>query len=173
MTADSTNHYNWYALQTKPKHEKVVATVLEGKGYIQFLPLYQNWRRCAGRLRSVFLPLFPGYLFCRFDTLHRLPILVTPGVFGIVSVGNIPAPIPDEEIVMIQTSCSGRLRVSPWPYLEGGDLVRVECGPLQGVQGVFLNEKRGGRLVLSIEILRRSVAVEMDRNWVRPLQQAV
>jgi len=159
----------WYALQTKPKHEKTVSALLEGKGYTHFLPLYQSWHRSAGRMRGVLLPLFPGYVFCQFDRNHRLPILITPGVFGIVGASNGPEPIPDEELAVFQTACSSGLPVSPWPYLERGDRVRVEFGPLQGAEGIFLAEKNSARLVLSIELLKRSVAVEVDRGWILPL----
>lgn len=162
----------WYALRTKPKHEKCVAEHLEGKGYEQFLPLYQSWHRSSGRLQRVLLPLFKGYLFCRFDPSQRLPILITPGVYIIVGRGKEPEPIPDEEIARIQTSCTSGLQVTPWPYLERGDLVRVECGPLQGLEGIFVNEKNTCRLVVSVEMLQRSVAVEVDREWVRPISGA-
>jgi transcription antitermination factor NusG len=170
MTGQHLDSMRWYALQTRPKHEKTVSSLLEGKGYERFLPLYQSWHRSSGRLQSVLLPLFTGYVFCRFNQFRRLPILVTPGVFAIVSRGRTPEPIPDDEIAAIQTSCSSGIQVRPWPYLERGELVRVEFGPLQGVEGLFLSEKNGGRLVLSIDILKRSVAVEMDRDWVRPIR---
>jgi transcription antitermination factor NusG len=159
----------WFAVQTRPKHEKSVAALLEGKGYEQLLPLYQSWHRSSGRLKSVLLPLFKGYLFCRFDAFRRLPILITPGVTSIVGIGREPESIPSEEIARIQTSCASGLPIKPWPYLEHGDLVRVECGPLEGVEGVFVNEKNTWRLIVSVQILRRSVAVEVDRDWVRPL----
>ena len=159
----------WYALQTKPKHEKNVVAFLEGKGYLHFLPLYQSWHRSAGRMRGVLLPLFPGYVFCRFDRNRRLPILMTPGVFSIVGTSNGPEAIPDEEIGGIQATCSSGLQISPWPYLEQGDRVRVEFGPLQGVEGIFLAERNSSRLVVSIDILKRAVAVEVDRDWVLPL----
>jgi transcriptional antiterminator NusG len=159
----------WYAVQTRPKHEKSVSALLEFKGYEQLLPLYQSWHRSSGRLKSVLLPLFKGYLFCRFDPLRRLPILMTPGVSSIVGRGREPEPLPSEEIAQIQASCASGLQVTPWPYLERGDLVRVECGPLQGVEGIFINEKSTCRLVVSVEILRRSVAVEVNRDWVRPI----
>ena len=159
----------WFAVQTKPKHEKSVSAYLEGKGYAQLLPLYQSWHRSSGRLRGVLLPLFKGYLFCRFDPFRRLPILITPGVSSIVGIGREPEPIPSEEIQRIQTSCASGLQITPWPYLERGDVVRVECGPLQGVEGIFVNEKSTSRLVVSVQILRRSVAVEVDRDWVRPI----
>jgi transcription antitermination factor NusG len=94
---------------------------------------------------------------------------MTQGVSSIVGIGREPAPIPTEEIERIQASCASGLEITPWPYLERGDLVRVECGPLQGVEGIFLNEKNTCRLVVSVEILRRSVAVEVDRNWIRPI----
>lgn len=159
----------WYALQTKPRHEKNVSASLEGKGYGQFLPLYQSWHRSAGRMRGVLLPLFPGYVFCRFDRFRRLPILITPGVFSIVGTSNGPEAIPDEEIAGIQAACLSGLQLSPWPYLEAGDRVRVEFGPLKGVEGIFLTERNSTRLVVSIEILKRSVAVEVDRDWITPL----
>jgi len=142
---------------------------LAGKGYEQLLPLYQSWHRSSGRMKGVLLPLFKGYLFCRFDPLRRLPILITPGVSSIVGIGREPEPIPGEEIARIQASCASGLQITPWPYLERGDRVRVECGPLQGVEGIFVNEKNVWRLVVSVEILRRSVAVEVDRDWVRPI----
>jgi len=159
----------WYAVQTRSKHEKSVSGLLEAKGYEQLLPLYQSWHRSSGRMQGVLLPLFKSYLFCRFDPLRRLPILMTPGVSMIVGRGREPEPIPTEEIARIQASCASGLQVIPWPYLERGDAVRVECGPLQGVEGIFVNEKNTCRLVVSVEILRRSVAVEVDRDWIRPI----
>jgi transcription antitermination factor NusG len=159
----------WYALQTKPRHEKYVSTLLDAKGYQQFLPLYQGWHRSSGRMRGVLLPLFPGYVFCRFDRFRRQPILMTPGVFSIVSTSNGPEAIADEEIAGIETTCQSGLQIQPWPYLERGDRVRVEFGPLQGVEGIFFSEKNSDRLVISIEILKRSVAVEVDRDWILPL----
>lgn len=160
---------SWYAVQTRPKHEKSVSGFLEGKGYEQLLPLYQSWHRHSGRLQGVLLPLFRSYLFCRFDPLRRLPILMTPGVQTIVGRGREPESIPALEIARIQAACVSGLQVTPWPYLECGDRVRVECGPLQGVEGVFVEEKNSCRLVVSVEILRRSVAVEVDRDWVMPI----
>lgn len=166
---ESASATRWYALQTKPRHEKNVSALLDGKGYGQFLPLYQSWHRSAGRMRGVLLPLFPGYVFCRFDRFRRLPILITPGVFSIVGTSNGPEPIPDEELAGIQATCSSGLQISPWPYLERGDRVRVEFGPLKGVEGIFLSEKNSARLVVSIDILKRSVAVEVDRDYILPL----
>jgi len=167
--ADEAEPIKWFAVQTRPKHEKSVAGLLEAKGYEQLLPLYQSWHRHSGRLQSVLLPLFTSYLFCRFDPLRRLPVLMTPGVFTIVGIGREPQPIPNEEIARIHASCSSGLPVRPWPYVERGDLVRVECGPLQGVEGILVSEKNSFRLVVSVEILKRSVAVEVERDWVVPV----
>jgi transcription antitermination factor NusG len=159
----------WYAVRTRPQHEKSVSALLEGKGYEQLLPLYQSWHRSSGRMKSVLLPLFKGYLFCRVDPFRRLPVLITPGVSSIVGRGREPEPLPNEEIGRIKASCASGLQITPWPYLERGDLVQVECGPLKGIEGIFVSEKNTCRLVVSIEILRRSVAVEVDRDWVRPI----
>jgi transcription antitermination factor NusG len=169
VTGQEVDAIRWYALQTRPKHEKMVSNSLAGKGYEEFLPMYQSWHRSGGRMKGVPLPLFPGYVFCRFDRFRRLPILMTPGVFGIVNGANGPEAISDGEIGGIQASCTSGLRISPWPYLETGDHVRVEFGPLQGVEGIFLAEKNCSRLIVSIEILKRSVSVEVNRDWVHPL----
>jgi transcriptional antiterminator NusG len=160
---------SWYAVRTRAKHEKSVSALLKGKGYDHLLPLYQSWHRSSGRIKGVLLPLFKGYLFCRFDPCRRLPILMTPGVSSIVGRGSDPEPISSDEIARIQAACASGLQLTPWPYLERGDVVLVECGPLQGIEGVFVTEKNTCRLVVSVEILRRSVAVEVDRNWVRPI----
>ena len=162
----------WYALQTKPRHEKGVTAHLQGKGYDSVLPLYQSWHRSAGRLRSVMLPLFPGYAFCRFEVHRRLPILMTPGVFSIVSRGHEPEAVPEEQIATVLAACSSGLPVGPWPYLECGDRVMVETGPLQGLEGIFIAEKKTSRIVVSVDLLKRSLAVEIDRDWVRPLTKS-
>lgn len=161
----------WYAVRTKAKHEKSVAAHLQGKDIVQFLPLYQSWHRSGGRIQSVQLPLFKGYVFCRFDPLDRLPILITPGVSFILGRGKEPEPVPDSEVEYIRASCESGLPITPWPYIELGERVRVELGPLQGVEGVFVKEKKTCRLVVSVQMLQRAVAVEVERDWVRPVLQ--
>ena len=115
------------------------------------------------------LPLFPGYLFCRFDVQVRLPILTTLGVISIVGTGKIPVPIPDQEIDAIQTMIRSDLHVQPWPQLVVGSRVLIEQGPLKGLEGVALDIKKKYRLFVSVPLLQRSVSVEIDREWVRPL----
>jgi transcription antitermination factor NusG len=115
-------------------------------------------------------PLFPGYLFCRFDAIKRLPILVTPGVIAVVGRGRIPIPVEDSEIEAIQKAISTGFPVEPWPYLEVGQLVRIEGGALSGVEGILTGFKGTRRIVLSVSLLRRSLALEIDRSAIRPIQ---
>lgn len=157
----------WFALRTRPRHEKVAAIMLEHKGYECFLPLYKCKRR-ADRTKTVQLPIFPGYLFCNFDPIVRLPILTTPGVLHVVGVGRTPLPIDETELYGIRCLVSSNLPAEPWPYLQAGQQIYINDGPLQGMVGVLLAVKNRHRLVLSITLLRRSVAVEIEHEWVTP-----
>jgi transcription termination/antitermination protein NusG len=158
----------WFALRVRLRHEKYAAVALGNKGYEIFLPTYKCRKRLPGRYRNVELPLFPGYLFCRFDALRRLPILITPGVVQIVGLGKTPVPLEDDEIRAIQTIVLSRLAVQPWSYLKTGQIVTIEAGPLRGLTGSLLAFQPQARLVVSIELLQRSVAVQIDRDWVPP-----
>jgi transcription antitermination factor NusG len=158
--------HSWYALRTTPRHEKLIATVLQHKGYEVFLPLYECRR---DRRKLVQLPVFPGYLFCQFSPTVRLPILITPGVLQIVGLGRVPVPIDPDEIEAIRCLAFNNLQLEPWPYLEVGQKVQVRDGPLKGTIGVLLAVKNGHRLVLSLTLLRRAVAVEVDHRWVAPV----
>jgi transcription antitermination factor NusG len=113
--------------------------------------------------------LFPGYVFCLFDTQKRLPILVTPGVIAVVSQGKVPLPVDDAEIEAIRTIVSSGVLAEPWPFLELGQKVRIESDALQGLEGILVQFKGKHRVVLSVSLLRRSVALEIDRACVRPL----
>ncbi len=157
----------WFALMVKSHHEKAVASALRGKGYTEFLPLYEAWHHAGGRTKSVSLPLFPTYVFCRFDPHNRLPVLTTPGVFSIVGIGNMPAPVETREIAAIQSVLQSGRSVNPWPYVNIGDRVRVDSGPLKGIEGLLLNHKGEHRLLISLPLLQRSVTVEVERTWVR------
>ena len=157
---------HWYALQVRPKYERVVANALTSKGIETFLPVHEVQRRWRDRLRQSEDPLFPCYLFGRLDPLQRLPILVTPGVLSIVSYGTGPARIDDAEIQAIQTIARSRLRAEPWPYLQIGDLVRIEKGPLAGLTGILVRVKSSCRLVVSISLIQRSIATEIDADTI-------
>lgn len=167
------NSYPWFALQTKSRCENAVAIQLQGKGYEPLLPKYKSCRRWSDRVKVLELSLFPGYLFCRFNPQDRLPILVTPGVLRIVGTGKNPVPVEDAEITAIQTLMRSGLPRQPWPCPQVGQRVRIEYGPLSGVEGILQSFKGGHRIVLSIALLRRSVAVEVDESWISPIHLSV
>jgi len=161
--------YPWFAVQTRSRYENLVATLLRGKGYELFLPVYKSRRRWSDRIKELELPLFPGYLFCRFNPLDRFPILVTPGVMQVVGVGKIPIPVDDLEIAALETAIRSGLPRQPWPFLQIGQKVKIECKPLCGLEGILVEFKGRHRLVLSVTLLQRSVAVEVDDTWIRPI----
>ena len=158
--------YPWYALQVRTGHERKVATRLDGKCFERFLPLCSSKRRWSDRVKEIETPLFPGYMFCRLDILRRLPILTTPGVVRIVSLGGVPQPVDEAEVMAIQVLVGSSLPTHPWPFLEIGTRARIHSGPLAGVEGILLEIKGRRRLVLSVTLLQRSVAVEVDAAQV-------
>ena len=161
MDRAETQH-PWFALQVRTRHEAGVADYLHGKGYEYFLPMYKGRRRWSDRIKEVNSPLFPGYLFCRFDPQNRLPILKTPGVTQIVGYNHVPIAVDEEEINAIRTLVASGLPNHPCPFLELGNRVRIEAGALRGLEGILLEVKGKRKLVLSITLLQRSVAVEID-----------
>jgi transcription antitermination factor NusG len=158
----------WYALKVRAKCEATVDATLQRKSYETFLPTYQECRQYSDRRKVVSVPMFPGYLFCRMDVENRLPILKTPGVDFVLGNGR-PESIPEHEIEAVERTISSGLTARPWPFLKVGQRVLVEDGPLTGVQGLLLAEKGIKRLILSVEMLARSVSVELDRAAIRPL----
>src|SRR5579883_490128 len=165
------SQHQWYAVRTAAGREKAVSAQLQNKGFEDFLPLYKTKRQWSDRTKELEFPLFPGYLFCRFDFSHRLPILVTPGVKLIVGYGKIPAPVSEAEIESLRRAVTSGAEATPWPYLSVGQKVRVREGSMAGVEGILLQVKNSWRIVLSVELLRRSVAVELDRAAIAPVDQ--
>jgi len=159
----------WFALRVKSRCEKAVAMMAQNKGFEEFLPLYQSRHRWSDRLKLVELPLFPGYLFCRLDPHNRLPLLTIPGVLHFVGIGKTPVPIEDAEIAAIQTAIRSGLLTEPWPYLEVGQRVRLDDGPLAGLEGILVGTSKQQRVVVSVTLLKRSVAVAIERRWATPL----
>ncbi len=159
----------WYAIRVKPQHEKAVAAGLTSRGYEEFLPLYRSRRTWSDRIKELQLPLFAGYVFCRFAMEQRTHILRTPGVLSIVGF-RTPAPIPPAEIDAVQRAVAC-FDVEPHPFLAVGDRVRVKGGSLEGVEGILLQKKNRCKLVLSIQILNRSVALELDASLVEPVKR--
>ena len=163
------DNLSWYALQIQSKLGNAAFATLCGKGYELYLPTYRSQRRWSDRVKMLHLPLFPGYMFCRFDVRHRLPILTAPGVISVVGAGRIPIPVDDHEIEAVRdVLCSG-LDAHPWPFLGIGTRVYIERGPLAGLEGIITNTDKVYRLVVSVSLLQRSVAVEIDRAWARPI----
>jgi transcription antitermination factor NusG len=152
----------WFAVHTRYQHEQVVATSLLNKGLQVFFPSYEAIHRWSDRNKRVTLPLFPGYLFFANEIERKSQIISTPGVNGIVEIGKVPAEIPHSEITAIRQMVESKLRVEPHPFLNEGDRVRILAGALQGLEGIVLRKKDAVRLVLSIELLGRSAAVEID-----------
>jgi len=156
----------WFALAVKPRCDKAVARALDTKEFQTFLPLYKKRHRYATRYKESDLPLFPGYVFCRFNVLARLPILTTPGVIQVLGVGNTPSPVSDHEISSLQIAIKAQFSIQPFPFLRVGQKVRIRRGVLAGVEGIVIRVKDSVRLVLSIALLQRSVVLEIDRDQV-------
>jgi transcription antitermination factor NusG len=159
----------WMALTVKHQHEQAVRTALEGKGFKAYAPTCRAARRWSDRLKELDLPLFPGYVFCRWHSYGQTPLLRTPGVRTVVSFGGEIAPIPDSEIARIRRALASGLTVEPWPFLKAGQRVRIEAGPLAGVEGTLVEVRDKWRVVLNVEMLQRSVAVHVTRDTLVPV----
>jgi transcription antitermination factor NusG len=162
----------WYALTTRSQHEKKAVEALDLRGFQTFLPLYRARRRWSDRTKVLDLPLFPGYVFCRFAVEQRVRVLTSPNIATVVGIGKQPVPLADEEILAIQTMIASGLRVEPWQFLEVGQKVRLEGGALDGLIGILVQEKNSLRVVVNVELLHRSVAVEISRERVAPEREA-
>jgi transcription antitermination factor NusG len=158
----------WWAVYTRHQHEKVVAEMLSAKGFDVFLPLYQSARRWKDRSKVLSLPLFPCYLFIRGGIDRKLQVVTTPGIHMILYRGERVAIVPDAEIEALQRAVEGSLRVEPHPFLKCGMRVRVTRGALAGVEGILIRKKNLFRLILSVEMLAQSVAVEVHSSDVEP-----
>jgi transcription antitermination factor NusG len=153
----------WHALHTKYQHEKYVTDILAEKGFEVFCPTYAEVHRWKDRRKEVTIPLFSGYLFFAGGLDRRIDLLSTPGVCAIVSFGSTPAIVPEEEINAIRLAAASSQRVEPHPFLKEGQKVRVKSGPLSGIEGILQRRKDTFRLVLSVQLLGRSVAVEIEQ----------
>ena len=159
----------WYALQLRTRFEKVVASHLRGKGYEEYLPTYRSRRHWSDRIKEIERPLFPGYIFCKFDITDRFPLLVIPGVRSVVTLGGRPMPVPEEEILAVQRVVNSGLQYGPWPGLAVGQAVQVKYGPLRELEGVVVAVNKNYHLIISINMLQRCVSVEIDRDSVIPI----
>jgi transcription antitermination factor NusG len=159
----------WHAIYTRYQHEKSVAENLARSGVEVFLPTYDVIRQWTDRKKRLTLPLFPCYVFLRGCFEQRWKIVATPGVHSFVMFAGRPAPIPNSEIDAIRKAVDSNLRVEPHPFLRCGDWVRVKSGPLADIEGILVRKKGRYRLVLSLQLVGKSMAVEVDAFSVLPL----
>jgi transcription antitermination factor NusG len=162
IDAGTRETHDWWAVYTRHQHEKTVAEMLSAKGFEVFLPLYESIRRWKDRSKKLTLPLFPCYVFVRGGLHRRLQVVTTPGIHMILFHGENVAMIPGGEVETIRKAVEGPFRVEPHPFLKCGERVRVIRGSLQGVEGILVRKKNLYRLVLSVDMMAKSVAIEID-----------
>ena len=179
ITMGTQNHqWPWYAIRARTGREKNATLALENAGYECYLPLIKFTRQWSDGARDTAVPLFPEYLFCRMNPDNRVPVLMTPDVVHITGVGETLLPVDEQQISAIQHVGKSGVSMIPSPYLQTGQVVCLENGPLNGLSGIILRIKSGLKFVLSVSLLRRSVAVDVNRGWigeahrVRPLGRA-
>jgi transcription antitermination factor NusG len=154
--------FGWYAAYTRHQHEKSAAQLLTRKGFEVLLPLYRSRSRWSDRTQSVLLPLFPNYLFVQCDLDSRVRVLQTAGVCWFVSNAGVPADVSEAEIEMVRRVVEAPVTVQPHSFLDRGDRVRVLRGPLTGLTGILTRVKNQCRVIISLELLRKSAAIEID-----------
>lgn len=159
----------WYAAYTSANHEKRVAEQLVQKGIENFLPLYESVRRWKDRRVRLQMPLFPGYVFVRLPLSEKLKVLQVGGVARLIGFGDRPVSLPDEEMESLRRGAGEAVRMEPHPYLTEGRRIRIMRGPLTGMEGILVRKKGGMRLVLSIDLIMRSIAVDVDAVDVLPI----
>lgn len=160
----------WYALYTVVRHEKAADRALKQKQIETFLPLREITSQWKDRKKRVLLPLFPGYLFVSTTLDHKLNILNTPGIVRILGTSGTPAPIPDDQIESIRKLLDSKVPFDPHPYMTEGKTVIVTHGPLQGIIGRILKRKGINKLLLSVDLIKRAVSVEVDIGIVELLE---
>jgi transcription antitermination factor NusG len=173
-TPGSNELNEWFAFRVRPRHEKQVSLALREKGFTEFLPLYKSKRQWADRTKIVEMPLFPGYIFCSTTRSSIVPVLMTSGVIDVVRAGTNPLAADKSEIDALQQTVSVDVPLEAWPYTEPGasDSFTILRGPLAGLTGILVEVRRSQRLILSVNLLRRSVLVEVHPDWVSPFAPA-
>ncbi len=161
---------HWYATYTRSRHEKSVADQLQQRSVECFLPLYEAKRKWKNGTFKVQFPLFPGYLFVHIPLQQRLKVLQVPGVVSLVGFNGLPAPLPQAEIEMIRCALQKGIAAEPHPYLKVGTRVRIISGPMEGLEGILLRKKGKPRVVVSVDLIMRSVAIDIDAAQVEPVR---
>jgi transcription termination/antitermination protein NusG len=158
----------WYALTVRPQHEKAVVEQLQCSRLESYLPLYRSRRVWSDRVKVLELPLFSRYVFCRFGFDDRLAVLRLTGVVSIVSFGGKPCPVDEGQLEAIRAIVGGGLPYSPMPGIRVGQRVRISRGSLRDVEGIFVQEKNGYRVVVNVDLLNQAVAIEVERDMIEP-----
>jgi transcription antitermination factor NusG len=160
----------WYAIHTRSRHEKVVRDQFAAKQIDHLLPLHHKRSKWKDRIKMVEVPLFGGYIFAHFALIEKLQVLQTVGVVRVVGINGMAEPIPEEQIETIRKMVNHDLPYDPYPYLQEGMLVRVVRGPLQGAEGILVEKKKNYRFVISIDLIQKAVAVDIDSADVEPVR---
>lgn len=163
----------WYALYTRPRFEKKIDQDLKQKRLQSFLPLQIVSRVWSDRIKKIEAPLFPSYVFVHADRSERYLALQSTGVVRMVSFNGEPVRIPDSQIEAVSRILKHGLQVQPTQYLKFGDTVEVTAGPLQGVQGYFIEERGSGKLAVSVHAIQQSLIVQIDRNLIKKIGSSV
>ena len=176
LSSASSTHYmqescepRWYATHMRANHEKQVAEQLAYRSVEHYLPLYQSVRRWKDRKVRLELPLFPGYIFVRLALRDRLQVLQIPGVVRLVGFDGTPTSLPEAEIETLRTSLMSGVRAEPHPYLTVGRRVRIVSGAFQGQEGILSRKKNCVRVVISLDLIMRSMSVEIDPAVLEPV----
>jgi transcription antitermination factor NusG len=159
----------WYAAYTCANHEKSVAAHLEQRNFEHYLPQYETVHRWKDRRVRLSLPLFPGYVFVRLALRERLKVLQVPSIVKLVGFGEYPEALKEGEIETLRNGLAGDFHALPHPYLTKGRRVRIKAGPLTGLEGILLRRKGNFRVVISVDLIMRSIAVDIDAADVLPL----
>jgi transcription antitermination factor NusG len=159
----------WYAAYTRANHERRVADQLAQRSVQNFLPQYETVRKWKDRKVRLRMPLFPGYVFVHLALQNRLQVLQVPGVAWLVSFGGRPVAVPEEEFARIRGILEKGFGAEPHPYLKSGRRVRVRSGPFEGMEGIIVRRKNSSRLVISLELIQRAMAVEVSGFELEPV----
>jgi transcription antitermination factor NusG len=164
---------HWYAIHTRSRHEKFVRDQFAAKEITHLLPLHHKRSQWKDRVKMIEVPLFGGYIFAHFALQHKLQVLQTVGVVRMVSLNGIATPVPEDQIETIRKMVEYDLTYDPYPYLKEGMFVRVVRGPLQGAEGILIEKKRNYRFVISIDLIQKAVAVDIDSADVEPVYEQI
>lgn len=160
---------SWFAVQVTPRHEKKVDAILQQQNYGHFLPMCRMRRKWSDRVKVIEQPLFPGYVFVRTQSCSVGKVHRTPGIIRILSFGGRPCPVPDTQIEALRRIIDSKCDICPIPYLAIGQKVQIITGPLSGLTGIISHFKNRGRLIVSVDLIMRSIVVEIDGNEAAPL----